>query len=612
MPIIGGPMSDRWIAADSAGDAQDLVSRIANDGSLKPWVIISTPDRNSPPRFDMEQLVDDVEGVANIAVVRHGDATWKLSELLNEKEDVFAGAARVYPAGYTPENSLTPGPVRLVHANQNPQRSTAQLVSDALGLAYNSGVFEKLGNHSRKASATISGFVGSQRAIVEVDGEAGFATVAGELTYPGVPLEWLFRQDQKISGTFDPESRRFLVDTESPAAADFLHQFPWDSVTLGLVAEVERQKAKIQIHPGHTFVLSREELSPNPKDRVDLLLAPGEVVPVRLYRDAQGLTRIRMDDIDDQEDLLDSLSFGAGPWLRAGRDLVQPEPELVTLEELSITNQPLELLVESQVETESTQKPRPRPGPGLAVAIAADVLTVEEPNVSTKSSRSAFSTLENQVHVLKAENAELKRRLQSLGGSKAEELYREVRHELNFFISESSRLQDEIRAAKADLAEFRKRARDDRAIASAESPRSRQIYFSSNEEWFAEEVRRAWIDTYTAQERQRWVVNSSGWSLGERFISSLDGMKDSQLRRLFRLVTHIVSGRSQSEDVVEVHPLRTGDKPSDPAVSRSDSAICMRAYVEQGVPQSRRLHYWKRVDNSVELSRVVLHDDMNP
>jgi hypothetical protein len=40
-----------------------------------------------------------VEGVANIAVVRHGDATWKLSELLNEREDVFAGAARVYPAG---------------------------------------------------------------------------------------------------------------------------------------------------------------------------------------------------------------------------------------------------------------------------------------------------------------------------------------------------------------------------------------------------------------------------------------------------------------------------------------------------------------------------------
>ncbi len=605
-------MPDRWLAADSAGDAQSLVSRIANDASLKPWVIISTPDGHSAPRFDIEQLVDDLEGVADIAVVRHGDATWKFSELLIEKEDVFAGAARVYPAGYTPMNSLKPGPVRLVHANQNPQRPTSLLVSDALALAYSAGVFEKLGTHSRRATASISGFVGAQRAIVEVDGEAGFATVAEELTYPGVPLEWLFLQGQKITGTFDPESRRFLVETESPAASDLLDYFPWDSVTLGLVGEVERQKAKIQVHPGHTFVLVREELSPNPQDRVDLLLAPGEVVPVRLYRDAQGSTRIRMDDIDDQEDVVDSLSFGAGPWLRVDRDLVQPDTEFVTLEELSMGNQPPETLADSERETEPTQKVHPRPGPGLVVAVPSDVSAGKEPDLDAKPDRSAFSTLENQVHALKAENAELKRRMQGLGGSKAEELYRDVRSERNFFISEFYRLRDEIKVAKSDLAEFRKRARDDRAIASAESPRSRQAYFSSNEEWFHEEVRRAWIATYTAQEREKWVLNSAGWSMGERFISSLDGMKDSQLRRLFRLVTHIISGRAQVESVIEVHPLREGENSNDSAVTRSDGAVCMRAYVEQGVPQSRRLHYWKGPDNSIELSRVVLHDDMNP
>lgn len=605
-------MGERWVAVDSARDVQELVSRIANEASLKPWVIVSTPDGHSAPRFDMQQIVDDLEGVADVAVVRHGDATWKLSELLTEKEDVFAGAARVYPAGYTPDNPLKPGPVRLVHANQNPQRPTTQLVSDALALAYSLGVFQKLGSQSRKASATISGFVGSQRAIVQVEGEAGFATVAEEVTYPGVPLEWLFSQDQHISGTFDPESRRFLVHTESPEASDLVKYFPLDSVTLGLVTEVERQKAIIRIHPGHTFALARDELSPNPQDRVDLLLAPGEVVPVRLYRDSQGATRIRMDDIDDQEDLLDSLSFGAGPWLREGRDLVQPETEFVTPEELTITDQPAEQLVESKLETQPTEMVRPRPGPGPVFAVPRDDPAVPEPEVSVKAGKGAFATLENQVHALKAENGELKRRLQVLGGSKAEELYRDIRSERNFFISEFYRLQDEIKVAKADLAEFRKRARDDRAIASSESPRSRQNYFSSNEEWFREEVRRAWIATYSPQERQKWVLGDSGWSMGDRFISSLNGMKDSQLRRLFRLVTHIVSGRAQGEDVIEVHPLRAGENSSDPAVTRSDSAVCMRAYVEQGVPQSRRLHYWKGTDNSIELSRVVLHDDMNP
>lgn len=587
------------------------MSRIANDASLKPWVIISTPDGHSAPRFDIEQLVDDLEGVADIAVVRHGDATWKFSELLIEKEDVFAGAARVYPAGYTPMNSLKPGPVRLVHANQNPQRPTALLVSDALALAYSAGVFEKLGTHSRKATASISGFVGSQRAIVEVDGEAGFATVAEELTYPGVPLEWLFLQDQKITGTFDPESRRFLVETESPAASDLLDYFPWDSVTLGLVGEVERQKAKIQVHPGHTFVLVREELSPNPQDRVDLLLAPGEVVPVRLYRDAQGSTRIRMDDIDDQEDVVDSLSFGAGPWLVPSRDLVEPELEIVAPEELSVATADPDPVREGELDQEPVADSRPIPGPGLSVALPRGVSS-QELSVPAKSGRSAFSTLENQVHTLKAENAELKRRLQSLGGNKAEELYREIRNERNFFISEFYRLQDELKSARADLAEFRKRARGGKANASADTPRSRQDHFAAPEEWFREEVRRTWLATYSPQERDTWTLENTEWSLGERFVLSLDILKDSQLNRLLRLVAHIVSGRSQFEGVIEVHPLREGEKSADPAVVRSDGSVCMRAYVEQGVPQSRRLHYWKGPQNQIELSRVVLHDDMSP
>ena len=356
-------MLSNQFEASSPAEVQNLVGRISNESSLKPWVIVTTPDKHSAPRFDMGQLLDELEGVAEVAVVRHGDASWKLSEFLVEKEDVFAGAARVYPAGYTPENSLKPGPVRLVHANQNPQKPTAQLVSDALALAYGAGVFRKLGSHSRKTSATISGFVGSQRAIVEVDGEAGFATVAEELTYPGVPLEWLFLQGQAISGSFDPESRRFMVDVESPSSSDLVEHFPWDSVTLGLVVEVERQKAKVHVHPGHTFVLTREELSPNPQDRVDLLLAPGEIVPVRIYRDAQGSTRIRMDDIDDEEDILESLSFGAGPWLQGGRDLVETEVDYVSPEELSVTNHSSETVVEPHTETVPTPIARPRPGP---------------------------------------------------------------------------------------------------------------------------------------------------------------------------------------------------------------------------------------------------------
>ena len=58
--------------------------------------------------------------------------------------------------------------------------------------------------------------------------------------------------------------------------------------------------------------------------------------------------------------------------------------------------------------------------------------------------------------------------------------------------------------------------------------------------------------------------------------------------------------------------LRTSEQRDAVPHTRADGAVCMRAYVEEGVPQSRRLHYWKVKDGLVELSRVVLHDDMAP
>lgn len=47
-------------------------------------------------------------------------------------------------------------------------------------------------------------------------------------------------------------------------------------------------------------------------------------------------------------------------------------------------------------------------------------------------------------------------------------------------------------------------------------------------------------------------------------------------------------------------------------MSRDNGAVCMRAPLQTNSPSARRLHYWKGPGESVELSRVVLHDDFSP
>ena len=73
-----------------------------------------------------------------------------------------------------------------------------------------------------------------------------------------------------------------------------------------------------------------------------------------------------------------------------------------------------------------------------------------------------------------------------------------------------------------------------------------------------------------------------------------------------------MTGRNAIEHITEDHPLREGDETSKPEVVREDGAASRRAYIESHTPQSRRLHYWKLRDGSIELSRVGLHDDFTP
>ena len=601
-------MHDSWKVVSTREGARDLVEWIADTTASRPWVVVTAPIGDRTPRFDMESLADQLSGVASIAVVTTVDATRAMTDVLREREDVYAGGARVYPAGYTPENPLKPTPPRLVHPNQDPSIATQRLISDALSLAQDAGVFDEAQPQRRAATAVIKGFIGNDRAFVSVEGGEELATLAGELTFPGVPLSWLFGIGQQVAGSYDATTKRFLVESDLISSAGYLQDFPVGAVTLGFVTEVDRQRGSLKTHPGHTFTFSRPELSPNPKDRVDLLLAQGEVVAVRVYRNQQGVLSVRMDDINDDEPVIAPPDFGAGPWLVEDRELIDVGVEEPAEEEPVLA--PV-LPAISVVE----QATRPKPGPGVVRAVSFE----DESKAATASAplpvspRSALQGIDNQLHSVRAERDQLEARLRALGADRAEELFHTLQNERDYFEVELARAQAELRAARTDLSDFRKRSRGERSSGSATSgPWDRESRFASREEWVREEVRRTWLSLYSPQERELYVLADASWQIGDGFGESLRELKDSQLRRLFKLILHITSGRNSAEALVEVHPLRMSDQRDSSPHIRADGAVCMRAYVEEGVPQSRRLHYWKVSDGLIELSRVVLHDVMLP
>ncbi|ALV48102.1 hypothetical protein ASR50_34665 [Streptomyces sp. 4F] len=97
--------------------------------------------------------------------------------------------------------------------------------------------------------------------------------------------------------------------------------------------------------------------------------------------------------------------------------------------------------------------------------------------------------------------------------------------------------------------------------------------------------------------------------IGPSFLDSLKTIQGVDQSKVIDVVVEILTGlRAPGRDP---HRLRVDIGGNSRAVARADGAVCWRVALQQGTPAARRLHFW-RSKQGVELSRVVLHDDMNP
>jgi hypothetical protein len=184
--------------------------------------------------------------------------------------------------------------------------------------------------------------------------------------------------------------------------------------------------------------------------------------------------------------------------------------------------------------------------------------------------------------------------------------YRDAVDERNKSVA---KLNNFISLNKDQLEELRELRKKTKATQKSGSTTfSRKNRWASNEEWFREEIRRAWIGRYTPSDRSSFKLDDANYSFGEQFFDYLkEGkMNEDDARKAVRAILDLVSGRHALEPSREAHAyLGEGAKP----LMRNGDAG-MRMHIENGVPQAKRLSYFILRDGGFELVKVADHDDM--
>ena len=131
--------------------------------------------------------------------------------------------------------------------------------------------------------------------------------------------------------------------------------------------------------------------------------------------------------------------------------------------------------------------------------------------------------------------------------------------------------------------------------------------FADPERQLRWELQRTWVETTRPEDKATWPLPAS-YRIGPAMADSLRTVQGVSRDRVLRVAVAVLTGRGVDED----HVLRRGDAGNAPAVTREDGAVCRRAPLQQKTPSARRLSYWRLPDGTIELSRVALHDDLEP
>ena len=619
-PVVTAPAHE---VVESISGVDSLAAHLLDESRSRPVCVVTTAWAADTPTVDPAELQEAVGDICDVVLIATGELTFRLTDLLPPRSGVWDGAARVYGTDDGWQRDPFSAPLRMPRRGTTPERMRRELESDALLAARAGGAFERATESSMRAEGTVRGFAHADRALVQLD-TGRLATVPHELVAPDLPFDWVLRTGDRLRGSFDPATGRFLPDH---AQFDAAASYPDRAVVPALVSEVDPSRALLLLHPRTAVPIGRAAVSTNPLDTLDLLLTAGDVVAVRVLHRPDAVAELSLLDVDDDETVLDAppIVIGGPPWLVVGRDLrTEPEaPPLLPVEETdprAAAPPPPPPTVEPEQPQGRPQPPEPprpsaapRHGPHLVAASrqrTTSPASAPLPMAAQAPSGKALQATQLQLAQLKAEMQRLGRDLayERAAGAAAAVAARNAEHAA--LDAERSRAAAHAELAKAKRTSSKQAGalRDDRR---SMTPRARRDWFVEADEWVRLEILLAWAERVSATEKA--FLPLPEYDLDPRFAASIGGLEDAGFRKAMRASIDVLVGRVGDVPAREAHPLRSGRGGDDPDVVRpGDRARCWRAYIENVAAQAKRLHWWAIPGGRIELIRVVSHDDVEP
>jgi len=467
-----------------------------------------------------------------------------------------------------------------------------------------------------RVSGTVA-TVSDSMAMVKPDPGASISATAMMIDagtqYNGMPLDSFLSVGLRLAGEWDPTAMRFFPDFGNWSESRFLDEFPMGTIVLGLVAAVSRQTADVRVHPSLSIEMKRDDVSTNPKDVIDHLWSKGDIVSVRVIRDPSGRLRLRHTDVDDDEPIATAppVIDGGEPWLTKSKmDLIDSTKELWERErrEAEEFTRALDVLSDRmQLDIDDLERALGSIGTDTGEIAVVGAKPPTDGLTARERSNHEFSAaqIRRMITNYKVELGKLVDQNRRL----TEALSAKTRREGDL-AEQAESLRGQLSRARQELQDANKR--DHSGSSESLSVADRRTRYGTVEEWIREEIRAFWIGNYTPDDRATFPLDRQSWRVLPSFILTFQTLTDDGKDKAIKTATHIVTGRNAIEHITEDHPLREGDENSKPEVVREDGALARRAYIESHTAQSRRLHYWKLKDGSIELSRVGLHDDFTP
>lgn len=574
----------------------DELAREVLSARQRPLVLISTLD-DGGYAFDPEAVARELGDEATVFTIETGEVTRALERELPEKTHAFGGAARAYPPDFGTDprwqRSLLRFPARS-HVNDLIEDALSQItVVSAQPAAptrtWTTATVELLSGSSGNVARLDSG----DRVMIVADLLPAKATLMSGLRVGSPVAGWLSGRD------LAPEPAE--VDPSVFAVGDTI---------LARVTKVTDARVTMSVHPAvPEIVLRRRDVIPgadageNSDLRIVDVVRVGSTARARVTAPAPALALSLVDVAGDEPRAGLPLLRGGPPWLQEGGDAA---PEAT---EANAPGETATAAARPPVDGDVRGGLGGGGGSALSVGIpAAAALSVS--SLADIATTADVAALRDEVVELRSTILRLARDLRAGTDLETLDRLRDEASGMSIELSRERALRRERDQMIARLNQELREARSARATAATPSKFTRREDWPTADGWVRHEVATAWAARTTASDKHHHPV--AEYIIGPRFADSLDALDDGQFAKAMRTVVDVVTGRAASIPARDLHRLRTGFGGDDPYVERADGAKCWRAAIEQNAPSARRLHYWELPGGRIELSRVVLHDDVEP